>query len=105
MEISNSWADGEDHIRKPRPRSDDEDDEHKHDSGHRRDLHKMRKDRGYEDTNIVAIEYSIGVMIGTMISVATSVMIGITIAAVLGEIATTTGSSHHGSQSYCLPNS
>jgi hypothetical protein len=27
MEIANSWADEEDHVRKPRPRSDDEDDE------------------------------------------------------------------------------
>ena len=27
MEIANSWADGEDHVRKPRPRSDDEDDD------------------------------------------------------------------------------
>ena len=45
MEIANSLADGEDHVRKPLPRSDDEDDDHKHDSSHR---------RGYEDTKIVA---------------------------------------------------
>jgi hypothetical protein len=36
MEIANSWADGEDHVRKSRPRSDDEDDDQqRHDSGHR----------------------------------------------------------------------
>ena len=37
MEIANSWADGEDHVRRPRPRSDDEEDEEKHlkDSGKR----------------------------------------------------------------------
>jgi hypothetical protein len=35
MEIANSWADGEDHVRKPRPRSDDEEDDRRHpnDSG------------------------------------------------------------------------
>ncbi|KAK1620399.1 hypothetical protein QYE76_025916 [Lolium multiflorum] len=34
MEIANSWADGEDNVRKPRQRSDDEeDDQPKHDSG------------------------------------------------------------------------
>jgi hypothetical protein len=27
MEIANSWADGEDNVRRPRPRSDDEDDD------------------------------------------------------------------------------
>jgi hypothetical protein len=32
MEIANSWADGEDHIRKPGPHSDDEDeDQPRHD--------------------------------------------------------------------------
>jgi hypothetical protein len=36
MEIANSWADGEDHVRKPRSRSDDEDDDQsRHDSGNR----------------------------------------------------------------------
>jgi hypothetical protein len=45
-------------------------------------------------------------MIGMMISVVIGVMIvGITIAVVLGEIAPTTGSDLHGSQSYRLPNS
>ena len=59
MEIANSWADGEDHVRKPRPRSDDEDDDQqRHDSGHRRDRRKKRKDRGYDDTNIVVAGYS-----------------------------------------------
>ncbi|KAK1628452.1 hypothetical protein QYE76_002767 [Lolium multiflorum] len=34
MEIANSWADGEDNVRRPRQRSDDEDDDQpKHDSG------------------------------------------------------------------------
>jgi hypothetical protein len=46
MEIANSWADGEDHVRKPRPRSDDEDDDQpRHDSGHRRDRRKKRGPR------------------------------------------------------------
>jgi hypothetical protein len=61
MEIANTWVDGEDHVRKPRPRNDDEDDDHKHDSGHRRDLRKKRRDCGYEtfsETNIVAAGYS-----------------------------------------------
>jgi hypothetical protein len=58
MEIANSWVDGEDHVRKPRPRSDDEDDDQRHDSGHRRDCRKKRKDRGYDDTNIVAAGHS-----------------------------------------------
>jgi hypothetical protein len=30
MEIAYSWADGEDHVRKPRPRSDDEEDDRRH---------------------------------------------------------------------------
>jgi hypothetical protein len=34
MEIANSWDDGEDHVRKPRPRIDDENDDQKHDQGH-----------------------------------------------------------------------
>jgi hypothetical protein len=51
MEITNSWADGEDHLIKQRPQSDDEDDNHKHDSGHRRDCRKNRRDHGYEDAN------------------------------------------------------
>jgi hypothetical protein len=46
MELSNSWADGEDHVRKPRPCSDDKDDDQKHDSGHRLDSCKKRRDRG-----------------------------------------------------------
>jgi hypothetical protein len=58
MEIANSWADGEDHVRKPRPRRDAEDDDRKHDSGHRRDRRKKRRDRRYEDTNIVVAGYS-----------------------------------------------
>jgi hypothetical protein len=48
-------------VRKPRPRSDDEEDDQKHDSGHRRDPCKKRRDRGYEtfgDTYIVAAGYS-----------------------------------------------
>jgi hypothetical protein len=45
-------------------------------------------------------------MIGTMIGVVIDVMIvGITIAEVLGEIVATTGNGHHGSESYRLPNS
>ena len=44
MEIANSWADGEDNVRRPRQRSDDEDDDQpKHDSGGRRDRHMKRK--------------------------------------------------------------
>jgi hypothetical protein len=59
MEIANSWADGEDHVRKPRPRSDDgDDDQPRHDSCHRRDRCKKRKDHRYDDTNIVAAGYS-----------------------------------------------
>jgi hypothetical protein len=59
MEIANSWADGEDNVRKPRPRSDDEDDNHPRNvSGNRKDRHKRRKDRGYDDTNMVAAGYS-----------------------------------------------
>jgi hypothetical protein len=59
MEIANSWADREDHIRKPRMRSDDEDDDQqRHDSSHRHDCRKKRKDCGYNDTNIVAARYS-----------------------------------------------
>ncbi|KAK1602749.1 hypothetical protein QYE76_016411 [Lolium multiflorum] len=59
MEIANSWTDGEDHLRKPCPRSDDEDDDQpRHDSGNRRDHCKKRKDRGYDDTNMVAAGYS-----------------------------------------------
>jgi hypothetical protein len=57
MEIANSWADGEDHVRKPRPRSDDEEDDHKNNTGHRHDHRKKSRDHGYEtfsDTNIVA---------------------------------------------------
>jgi hypothetical protein len=30
MEIANSWAVGENHVRKPRPRNDDEEDDRKH---------------------------------------------------------------------------
>jgi hypothetical protein len=61
MEIANSWADGEDQVRKPRPRSNGEEDDQKYNSCHRRDRHKKRRDRGYEtfgDTNIVAVGYS-----------------------------------------------
>jgi hypothetical protein len=55
MEIANSWADGEDNVRKPRQRSDDEDDDQpKHDLGGRRDRHKKRKKRSYDDSNLVA---------------------------------------------------
>jgi hypothetical protein len=57
MEIANRLSDGEDHVRKPRPRSDDRDDDQKHDLGHRRDRRKKIRDRGYEDTNIVAVGY------------------------------------------------
>jgi hypothetical protein len=36
METANSWANGEDHVRKPQPHNDDEDDEYpRHDSGQR----------------------------------------------------------------------
>lgn len=59
MEIANSWADEEDHVRKPRSRSDDEDDDQpRHNSGNRRDRRKKRKDRGYDDTKMVAAGYS-----------------------------------------------
>jgi hypothetical protein len=59
MEIVNSWVDGEDHVRKPRPRSDGEDDDQpRHDSSNRRDRCKKRKDRGYDDTNMIAVGYS-----------------------------------------------
>jgi hypothetical protein len=58
MEIANSWVDGEDHVRKPWSRSNDEDDDHKHDAGHQRDRRKKRRDCGYEDTNIVSTGYS-----------------------------------------------
>jgi hypothetical protein len=63
MEIANSWADGEDHVWKPRPRSDDEEDDQKHlnDSSNRHNRRKKRRDRGYEtfgDTNIVATGYA-----------------------------------------------
>ncbi|KAK1695701.1 hypothetical protein QYE76_012398 [Lolium multiflorum] len=59
MEIANSWADGEDNVRRPRQRSDDEDDDQpKHDSGSRRDRHKRRKNRSYDDNNLVAAGYS-----------------------------------------------
>lgn len=58
MEIANSWADGEDNVRKPRPRSDDEDDDQpRHDSGNQRDHRKKRKERGYDDANMVAASY------------------------------------------------
>jgi hypothetical protein len=46
MEIANSWADGEDHVRKPRPCSDNEDDDQKHDSGHWRDRRKREHTLG-----------------------------------------------------------
>ncbi|KAK1601491.1 hypothetical protein QYE76_008066 [Lolium multiflorum] len=59
MEIANSWADGEDNVRRPRRCSDDEDDDQlKHDSGGRRDRHKRRKNRNYDDNNLVAAWYS-----------------------------------------------
>jgi hypothetical protein len=59
MEITNSWADGEDNVRRPRQRSDDEDDDQqKNDSGGRRDHRKNRKDRSYDDNNLVAAGYS-----------------------------------------------
>ncbi|KAK1610947.1 hypothetical protein QYE76_034620 [Lolium multiflorum] len=59
MEIANSWADGEDNVRRPRQRSDDEDDDQpKHDSGERRDRHKKRKNHSYDDSNLVAAGYS-----------------------------------------------
>ncbi|KAK1627267.1 hypothetical protein QYE76_001582 [Lolium multiflorum] len=59
MEIANSWADGEDNVRRPRQRSDDEDgDQPKHDSGGRRDRHKRRKNRNYDDNNLVAAGYA-----------------------------------------------
>ncbi|KAK1698062.1 hypothetical protein QYE76_014759 [Lolium multiflorum] len=59
MEIANSWADGEDNVRRPRPCSDDEDDDQpRHDLGGRRDRRKKRKDRGYDDSNMVAAGYS-----------------------------------------------
>ncbi|KAK1664329.1 hypothetical protein QYE76_052488 [Lolium multiflorum] len=58
MEIANSWADGEDNVQ-DRERSDDEDDDQpKHDSGSRRDRHKRRKNRNYDDNNLVAAGYS-----------------------------------------------
>jgi hypothetical protein len=59
MEIANSWADGEDNVRRPRQRSDDEDDDQpRHDSGGRRDHRKKRKDRSYDNINLVAAGYS-----------------------------------------------
>ncbi|KAK1679325.1 hypothetical protein QYE76_040173 [Lolium multiflorum] len=59
MEIANSWADGEDNVRRPRQRSDNEDDNQpKNDSGGRRDRRKKRKDRSYDDNNLVAAGYS-----------------------------------------------
>jgi hypothetical protein len=67
MEIANSLADVEDHVRKPRPRSDGDEDDRRHpnDSGNRRDhgneCHKKRRDRGYDatnDTNMVAVGYT-----------------------------------------------
>ncbi|KAK1680819.1 hypothetical protein QYE76_041667 [Lolium multiflorum] len=59
MEIANSWADGEDNVRRPRQHSDDEnDDQLKHDSGGRRDRHKRRKNRNYDDNKLVAAGYA-----------------------------------------------
>lgn len=67
MEIANGWADGEDHVRNPRPRSDDDEDDHKHpsSSGHRPDQGsdrcKKRRDHGYnaiEGANMVAAGYN-----------------------------------------------
>jgi hypothetical protein len=67
MEIANSWADGADHVRKPRPRSDDDEDDRRqpNDSGSRRDCgndrRKKRRDRGYEvanNTNMVVAGYT-----------------------------------------------
>ncbi|KAK1679249.1 hypothetical protein QYE76_040097 [Lolium multiflorum] len=62
MEIANSWADGEDNVlspRKPRQRSDYEDDDQpKHDSGGRRDRNRRRKNRSYDNNNLVAAGYS-----------------------------------------------
>ncbi|KAK1665874.1 hypothetical protein QYE76_054033 [Lolium multiflorum] len=59
MEIANSWADGEDNVQRPRQRSDVEDDDQpKHDSGSRRDRNKRRKNRNYDDNNLVAAGYS-----------------------------------------------
>jgi hypothetical protein len=67
MEITNGWADDEDHVRKPRSRSEDEEDDRRHpnDSGSRRDRgndrHKKWRDRGYEathNTNMVAACYT-----------------------------------------------
>jgi hypothetical protein len=67
MEIANSWADGEDHVRKPRPRNDDNEDDRRHpnDSSNRRDRgnkrRKKRRDRGYDaanDTNMVVAGYT-----------------------------------------------
>ncbi|KAK1663953.1 hypothetical protein QYE76_052112 [Lolium multiflorum] len=54
MEIANSWADGEDNVRRPRQRNDDEDDDQpKNDSSGRRDRRKKRKDRSYDDNNLI----------------------------------------------------
>jgi hypothetical protein len=99
MEIANSWADGEDHVRKPRPRSDDEDDDQqRHDSGHRRDRRKKRKDHGYDDTNIVAAGFSHQRDDRSMINVAIGVMIvGTTIAINQEEIVAFTGCDLQGS--------
>ncbi|KAK1683082.1 hypothetical protein QYE76_043930 [Lolium multiflorum] len=51
MEIANSWADGEDNVRRPRRSDDEDDDQPKHDLGSRRDRHKRRKNRNYDDNN------------------------------------------------------
>ena len=49
MDIAVRWADGEDHVRKGRTRSDDEDEDRRNDhSGRRDERRKKRRNRNYE---------------------------------------------------------
>lgn len=62
MEIANGWADGEDHARRSRPRSDDDDDSRRHkDSSKRRDYgedrRKKRRDDRRDDVKHIAAGY------------------------------------------------
>ncbi|KAK1619255.1 hypothetical protein QYE76_024772 [Lolium multiflorum] len=53
MEIANSWADGEDNVRRPRQRDGEDDDQPKHDSGGEGIVTRREENRNYDDNNLV----------------------------------------------------
>jgi hypothetical protein len=83
MEIANSWADGEGHVRKSRLRNDDEEDDRKHpnDLSSRRDRRKKRRDRGYEMFS-GTINVRLITMIDTMANMMTDTVNDVTIAGI-----------------------